>query len=104
MAQPDAGGGDRADHGLDSAGGRPAVLLRAGDGQAPAQPDRVADVVEHRMRVGPVGDQCLCRQFARLPKGYRSMEFVDAVLPWTADGDTFRLPATPIQPHCAPDR
>ncbi|CAM5600543.1 hypothetical protein SCANM63S_06400 [Streptomyces canarius] len=32
------------------------------------------------------------------------MEFVDAVLPWTADGDTFRLPATPIQPHCAPDR
>jgi uncharacterized protein YbjT (DUF2867 family) len=29
------------------------------------------------------------------------MEFVDAVLSWTADGDKVRLPATPIQPVAA---
>lgn len=31
------------------------------------------------------------------------MEFVDAVLSWTADGDTVRLPATPIQPIASKD-
>ncbi|GHH83560.1 LysR family transcriptional regulator [Streptomyces sulfonofaciens] len=31
------------------------------------------------------------------------MEFVDAVLSWTADADTVRLPATPIQPIAAED-
>ncbi|MFF1349924.1 SDR family oxidoreductase [Streptomyces sp. NPDC058322] len=31
------------------------------------------------------------------------MEFMDAVLSWTADGDTIRLPATPIQPIAAED-
>ncbi|WP_369171039.1 SDR family oxidoreductase [Streptomyces sp. R28] len=31
------------------------------------------------------------------------MEFMDAVLSWTADGDTVRLPATPIQPIAAAD-
>ncbi|MFH9826540.1 SDR family oxidoreductase [Streptomyces bobili] len=31
------------------------------------------------------------------------MEFIDAVLSWTADGDTVRLPATPIQPIAAND-
>ncbi|WNI28544.1 SDR family oxidoreductase [Streptomyces sp. ITFR-6] len=29
------------------------------------------------------------------------MEFIDAVLSWTTDGDTVRLPATPIQPIAA---
>lgn len=31
------------------------------------------------------------------------MEFMDAVLDWTTDGDTVRLPATPIQPIAARD-
>ncbi|WP_049565076.1 SDR family oxidoreductase [Streptomyces sp. SBT349] len=31
------------------------------------------------------------------------MEFVDAVMSWTTDGDTVRLPATPIQPIAARD-
>ncbi|MEU9624602.1 SDR family oxidoreductase [Streptomyces sp. NPDC088251] len=31
------------------------------------------------------------------------MEFIDAVLSWTADSDTIRLPATPIQPIAAKD-
>jgi uncharacterized protein YbjT (DUF2867 family) len=31
------------------------------------------------------------------------MEFVDAVLSWTTDGDIVRLPATPIQPIAAKD-
>ncbi|MFF1285693.1 SDR family oxidoreductase [Streptomyces sp. NPDC058299] len=31
------------------------------------------------------------------------MEFMDAVMSWTADGDTVRLPATPIQPIAAKD-
>lgn len=31
------------------------------------------------------------------------MEFVDAVLSWTTDGDTVRLPRTPIQPIAAAD-
>jgi uncharacterized protein YbjT (DUF2867 family) len=31
------------------------------------------------------------------------MEFIDAVLSWTSDGDTVRLPATPIQPIAAKD-
>ncbi|MFI9412783.1 SDR family oxidoreductase [Nocardia gamkensis] len=30
-------------------------------------------------------------------------EFMDAVLSWTSDGDTVRLPATPIQPIAAAD-
>jgi len=31
------------------------------------------------------------------------MEFMEAALSWTADGDTVRLPATPIQPIAAKD-
>ncbi|MEV6419193.1 NAD(P)H-binding protein [Streptomyces sp. NPDC051662] len=31
------------------------------------------------------------------------MEFMDAVMSWTVDGDTVRLPATPIQPIAAKD-
>ncbi|MFD8148100.1 SDR family oxidoreductase [Streptomyces sp. NPDC059708] len=31
------------------------------------------------------------------------MDFMDAVLSWTADGDTIRLPATPIQPIASKD-
>ncbi|MCL7378283.1 SDR family oxidoreductase [Streptomyces sp. 35G-GA-8] len=31
------------------------------------------------------------------------MEFVDDIMSWTADGDTVRLPATPIQPIAAKD-
>ncbi|MGW3341469.1 SDR family oxidoreductase [Streptomyces sp. NPDC001009] len=31
------------------------------------------------------------------------MEFIDAVLSWTTDADTVRLPATPIQPIAAKD-
>lgn len=31
------------------------------------------------------------------------MEFVDAIMSWTADGETVRLPATPIQPIAAQD-
>ncbi|MGZ9935823.1 SDR family oxidoreductase [Streptomyces sp. NC-S4] len=31
------------------------------------------------------------------------MEFIDAILSWTADGDTVRLPATPIQPIASRD-
>ncbi|MFE6808873.1 SDR family oxidoreductase [Streptomyces sp. NPDC057681] len=31
------------------------------------------------------------------------MEFMDAVMSWTADGDIVRLPATPIQPIAAKD-
>ncbi|GHG53876.1 SDR family oxidoreductase [Streptomyces griseocarneus] len=31
------------------------------------------------------------------------MEFMDAVLSWTADGDSVRLPATPIQPIASKD-
>jgi uncharacterized protein YbjT (DUF2867 family) len=31
------------------------------------------------------------------------MEFMDAVLSWTADGETVRLPATPIQPIASKD-
>ncbi|WBB80368.1 NAD(P)H-binding protein [Micromonospora sp. WMMD882] len=30
-------------------------------------------------------------------------EFVDAILSWTADGDTVRLPATPVQPMASAD-
>lgn len=33
----------------------------------------------------------------------RLMEFMDAVLSWTAEGDTVRLPATPIQPIASKD-
>lgn len=31
------------------------------------------------------------------------MEFMDAAMSWTSDGDTVRLPATPIQPIAAKD-
>ncbi|MFB6859871.1 SDR family oxidoreductase [Streptomyces virginiae] len=31
------------------------------------------------------------------------MEFIDAILSWTTDGDTVRLPATPVQPIASKD-
>jgi uncharacterized protein YbjT (DUF2867 family) len=31
------------------------------------------------------------------------MEFIDAILSWTADGETIRLPRTPLQPIAAAD-
>jgi len=44
---------------------------------------------------------------ARIPysivRATQFMEFMEAALSWTADGDTVRLPATPIQPIAAKD-
>lgn len=65
--------------------------------------DEVPDVVYYRAKVlqedalkaGPVPWSIV--------RATQFMEFMDAVMTWTADGDTVRLPATPIQPIAADD-
>ncbi len=65
--------------------------------------DQVPDLVYYRAKVlqedilkaGPVPWSIV--------RATQFMEFMDAVMTWTADGDTVRLPATPIQPIAAAD-
>ncbi|WP_327000009.1 NAD(P)H-binding protein [Dactylosporangium sp. NBC_01737] len=65
--------------------------------------DRVPDLVYYRAKVlqedllkaGPVPYSIV--------RATQFFEFVDAVLSWTADEHTVRLPATPIQPMAAAD-
>ncbi|MEV6083832.1 SDR family oxidoreductase [Streptomyces parvulus] len=56
---------------------------------------RAKVVQEELLRSGPVPYSIV--------RATQFMEFMDAVLTWTADGDTVRLPATPIQPIAAKD-
>ncbi|MBB6476214.1 SDR family oxidoreductase [Sphaerisporangium rubeum] len=65
--------------------------------------DQVPDLVYYRakvlqedvLRAGPVPYSIV--------RATQFMEFVDAVLSWTSDGTTVRLPRTPIQPIAAAD-
>ena len=65
--------------------------------------DQVPDLVYYRAKVlqedilkaGPVPYSIV--------RATQFFEFVDAVLSWTADGNTVRLPATPVQPMAAAD-
>jgi uncharacterized protein YbjT (DUF2867 family) len=56
---------------------------------------RAKTLQEHILANGPVPFSIV--------RATQFMEFMDAVLSWTADGDTVRLPATPIQPIAAKD-
>lgn len=65
--------------------------------------DQVPDLAYYRakalqedvLRAGPVAYSIV--------RATQFMEFVDAVLSWTADGEIVRLPRTPIQPIAAAD-
>jgi uncharacterized protein YbjT (DUF2867 family) len=56
---------------------------------------RAKTLQEELLKAGPVPYSVV--------RASQFMEFVDAVLSWTADGDTVRLPRTPIQPIAADD-
>lgn len=56
---------------------------------------RAKALQEDVLRAGPVPYSIV--------RATQFMEFVDAVLSWTTDGDTVRLPSTPIQPIAAKD-
>ncbi|HEY3506585.1 MAG TPA: SDR family oxidoreductase [Actinocatenispora sp.] len=81
----------------DAAGVRHAVILSI------VGAERVPDLAYYRAKVlqedilkaGPVP-----YSIVRVTQFF---EFMDSVLSWTADGDTVRLPATPIQPIAAAD-
>jgi uncharacterized protein YbjT (DUF2867 family) len=65
--------------------------------------DRVPDLAYYRAKVlqeeilkaGPVPYSIV--------RATQFFEFADAVLSWTADGDTVRLPSTPVQPMASAD-
>lgn len=83
--------------GLDEAlAGAETVVNLVGVDQVPELDYYRAKVLqEDLLRAGPLPySVVLATQF---------MEFVDAVLSWTADGDTVRLPRTPLQPIAAAD-
>ncbi|MEW2382713.1 NAD(P)H-binding protein [Micromonospora sp. NPDC047707] len=65
--------------------------------------DQVPDLAYYRAKV--LQEEIL--KASRLPysilRATQFFEFVDAVLSWTADDDTVRLPATPVQPMAAAD-
>ncbi|MFB6768138.1 SDR family oxidoreductase [Streptomyces sp. NPDC056337] len=56
---------------------------------------RAKALQEELLRSGPVPYSIV--------RATQFMEFMDAVMTWTADDDTVRLPATPIQPIAAED-
>jgi uncharacterized protein YbjT (DUF2867 family) len=56
---------------------------------------RAKTLQEEILREGPVPYSIV--------RATQFMEFMEAVLSWTADGDSVRLPATPIQPVAAKD-
>jgi uncharacterized protein YbjT (DUF2867 family) len=56
---------------------------------------RAKALQEDVLRAGPVPYSIV--------RATQFMEFVDAVLSWTTDGDSVRLPSTPIQPIAAKD-
>lgn len=56
---------------------------------------RAKTLQENLLKAGPVPYSIV--------RATQFMEFVDAVLSWTTDGDTVHLPTTPIQPIAAQD-
>ncbi|OKH98871.1 LysR family transcriptional regulator [Streptomyces sp. CB02923] len=56
---------------------------------------RAKALQEHILAAGPIPYSIV--------RATQFMEFMDSVLSWTADGDTIRLPATPVQPIAAKD-
>ncbi|WP_282794457.1 NAD(P)H-binding protein [Streptomyces sp. CC224B] len=56
---------------------------------------RAKTLQEHLLAAGPVPYSIV--------RATQFMEFMDSVLSWTSDGDTVRLPATPVQPIAAED-
>ncbi len=86
-------------------GSRVVELLRAAGHQAaPHSPSTgldllsgkgVAEALANLLKAGPIPWSIV--------RATQFFEFVDAVLAWTGDADTVRLPATPIQPMAADD-
>ena len=56
---------------------------------------RAKTLQEHLLADGPIPYSIV--------RATQFMEFMDAAMSWTSDGDTVRLPATPIQPIAAGD-
>ncbi|MFI6565185.1 SDR family oxidoreductase [Streptomyces sp. NPDC050534] len=72
------------------------ILSIVGADQVPALDYYQAKVLQEKLLAdGPVPYSIV--------RATQFMEFMDAAMSWTADGDTVRLPATPIQPIAAKD-
>ncbi|MGY6023617.1 SDR family oxidoreductase [Streptomyces spinosirectus] len=72
------------------------VLSIVGADQVPALDYYQAKVLQEKLLAdGPIPYSIV--------RATQFMEFMDAAMSWTADGDTVRLPATPIQPIAADD-
>ncbi|MGX4692014.1 SDR family oxidoreductase [Streptomyces sp. JNUCC 63] len=65
--------------------------------------DRVPELDYYRAKVLQEGILAAGPIPYSIVRATQFMEFMDAVLSWTTDGDTVRLPATPIQPIASRD-
>ena len=63
--------------------------------RSPADYYRAKTLQEDLLKAGPVPYSIV--------RAAQFMEFVDAILSWTADDETVRLPRTPLQPVAAAD-
>ncbi|MFI6662226.1 SDR family oxidoreductase [Streptomyces sp. NPDC050523] len=72
------------------------ILSIVGADQVPALDYYQAKVLQEKLLAGGPVPYSIVR-------ATQFMEFMDAAMSWTADGDTVRLPATPIQPIAAKD-
>ncbi|MFI2645488.1 SDR family oxidoreductase [Streptomyces sp. NPDC018610] len=76
--------------------GHVVILSIVGVDQVPELDYYRAKVLQEQiLRAGPIPYSIV--------RATQFMEFMDAVISWTADGDTVRLPATPVQPIAAAD-
>jgi uncharacterized protein YbjT (DUF2867 family) len=72
------------------------ILSIVGADQVPALDYYQAKVLQEKLLAGGPVPYSIVR-------ATQFMEFMEAAMSWTADGDTVRLPATPIQPIAAKD-
>ncbi|MFB9680604.1 SDR family oxidoreductase [Streptosporangium vulgare] len=71
------------------------ILSIIGVDQVPTDYYRAKTLQEDLLKAGPIPYSIV--------RAAQFMEFVDAVLSWTADDETVRLPRTPLQPVAAAD-
>lgn len=85
-----------------SRGGCP-ISSRPVSAHFPPSRDQVPELDYYRAEV--LQEQILAESSVpySIVRATQFMEFMDAAMSWTSDGDTVRLPATPIQPIAAKD-
>ncbi|MGJ6965766.1 SDR family oxidoreductase [Streptosporangium sp. G11] len=78
-----------------SGAGHFVILSIIGVDQVPTDYYRAKTLQEDLLKAGPIPYSIV--------RAAQFMEFVDAILSWTADDETVRLPRTPLQPVAAAD-